>query len=458
MDTKGYGNIPQSLYNAITFLAQSLPKRSVPTFLELLFGAMLTQNGFVTEAWLAIKPRRHWTSYFKWLQKGRWSWVALGLQTARLALQEATQKRCYVAIDDTFVFRCSRKAPESRIHHQHGCKVNRPVYVRGQNWVTLALVLPQGWRSLALPILSRLSRSTGNSGKLVAAKTLLRVAKDLFVHHIVTLLVDSWYMRKSLLIPAQTMGYQVIGQVRKDTALYLPPPCHNGKRGRPRKYGDKLTAERVAELPLISQRLFIYGQRQTVYYRSCLARARFLDGQQVRAVWSQIENNDGSLRQPRLILSTDLGLSATRILLAYNRRWSIEDLFNQLKNRWGWKDAWQQSRQVLHRWTQILSTSYALPQLLARKTVMKLRISLPYRLGGTTSRSLPGVFAKDYKGFFAMSISAAIGTRSRENSCPKAGAKSRIDRQICATQLNFDNFLLSMNAPPHRFRPGWGEV
>jgi hypothetical protein len=67
MDTKGYGNIPQSLYDAITFLAQALPKRSVPTFLELLFGAMLTQNGFVTEAWLAIKPRRHWTSYFKWL-------------------------------------------------------------------------------------------------------------------------------------------------------------------------------------------------------------------------------------------------------------------------------------------------------------------------------------------------------------------------------------------------------
>ncbi|MBD1399108.1 transposase [Pelovirga terrestris] len=148
------------------------------------------------------------------------------------------------------------------------------------------------------------------------------------------------------------------------------------------KYGDKLTAERVAELPLISQRLFIYGQRQTVHYRSCLVRARFLDGQQVRAVWSQIENNDGSLRQPRLILSTDLGLSATRILLAYNRRWSIEDLFNQLKNRWGWKDAWQQSRQVLHRWTQILSTSYALPQLLAQKNsdeVKDLASTSPWR-------------------------------------------------------------------------------
>lgn len=382
MDTKGYGRIPKALFDAITFLAQALPKRSVPTFLELLFGAMLTQNGFVTEAWMAIRPRRHWTSYFKWLQKGHWSWVALGLQTARLALQKAKGARCYIAIDDTVIFRSSRKAPESRIHHQHGAKTNRPVYVRGQNWVTLAVVLPQGWRSLALPVLSRLPRSTGNGGKLVAAKTLLRVARRAFRRRLVTVLVDSWYMRKSLLLPAQAMGYQVIGQVRKDTALYCPPPPHNGRRGRPRKYGDKLTAERVQALPVVRQRVFLYNKWRTVHVRSCEALARFLHGQRVRAVWSQIENDDGSLRQPRLILCTDLRLSAIRVLLAYNRRWAIEDLFNQLKNRWGWKEAWQQTRQVLHRWTQMLSTSYALPQLLAQmdsEEVKELASLSPWR-------------------------------------------------------------------------------
>ena len=270
-----------------------------------------------------------------------------------------------LALDDTLIFRCSRKAPESRIHHQHGQKANRPVYVRGQNWVCLALTLPQGWRSLAVPVLSRLSRTTGNSGKLVAAKTLIRVVRPLFQGRIVTLLMDSWYMRKTLILPAQRLGYQVIGQVRKDTALYLPPPKHNGKRGRPRKYGDKMTGDAVTHLPVVSQRVFLYNQWQTVHYRSAEVLAYFLGGQRVRAVWSQIENSDGTLRRPRLILSTDLQLSAMRILLAYGRRWSIEDLFNQLKNRWGWKDAWQQSRQVLHRWTQILATSYALPQLLA---------------------------------------------------------------------------------------------
>lgn len=36
-----------------------------------------------------------------------------------------------------------------------------------------------------------------------------------------------------------------------------------------------------------------------------------------------------------------------------------------MKNKWGWRETWQQSRQVLHCWTQILSVAYALPQLLA---------------------------------------------------------------------------------------------
>jgi len=58
-------------------------------------------------------------------------------------------------------------------------------------------------------------------------------------------------------------------------------------------------------------------------------------------------------------------LMPQQIFAYYGRRWSIEDLFNQMKNRWGWREAWQQSRQVLHRWTQILSISYALPQLMA---------------------------------------------------------------------------------------------
>ena len=363
MDHKGYCHIPRALFDAITFLAQSLPKRSVPTFLELLFGAMLTHTGFVTDACLAVDSVRHWNSYYKWLRFGKWSWVALGCQTARLALHMFPRRRWFLMIDDTIVFRSSKKAPGSVIHHQRGSKTNRPTYVRGQCWVTLALTLYKGFRSLGIPVLSRLARQGGNSGKLVAAKTLLRVLAPLFEGLQTFLLMDSWYMRCSLISYALEYGLQVIGQVRKDTALFhLPKPT--GKRGRPRKYGDRVTAEWITSLPEIRQECFIYGKTQIVYYRSAIVLARFLGGRAVRIVWGQLENEKGGRTQQSLILSTDTSLSAARVILNYGRRWSIEDLFNQLKNRWGWKDTWQQSRQVLHRWVQILSVSYTIPQLL----------------------------------------------------------------------------------------------
>jgi hypothetical protein len=373
MDYKGYGHIPKALFDAITFLAQALPKRAVPTFLELLFGAMLTQTGFVTDAILAVDTVRHWNSYYKWLHFGKWSWVALGCQTARLVLQMFPRRRWFLMIDDTIVFRSSKKAPGSAIHHQHGSKINRPTFVRGQCWVTLALTLSKGFRSLGIPILSRLARQGGNSGKLVAAKTLLRVVAPLFAGFPTVLLMDSWYMRCTLISYALDHGLQVIGQVRRDTALFHPPEL-TGKRGRPRKYGDKVSTEWIDSLPEVSMECFIYGKSQMVYYRSAIVLARFLNGRAVRIVWSQIENEDGSRTKPSLILSTDISLSAARTILNYGRRWSVEDLFNQLKNRWGWKETWQQSRQVLHRWVQILSVSYAIPQLLVLHGDAKVKL------------------------------------------------------------------------------------
>ena len=113
MGTKGYSTIPSTLLESITFLARVLPVRSVPTFIELLVGAMLTQAGFVTEAWLAINPLRTWTAYYKWLQKGKWSWVALGVQLARWIVATFPQSTWFLIFDDSFIYRSSKKAPGS---------------------------------------------------------------------------------------------------------------------------------------------------------------------------------------------------------------------------------------------------------------------------------------------------------------------------------------------------------
>jgi hypothetical protein len=85
----------------------------------------------------------------------------------------------------------------------------------------------------------------------------------------------------------------------------------------------------------------------------------------VKAVWVQFEGGQGRLTGTRLLLSTITELGAESILQHYEKRRCCEPMFNQPKHAWGLQETWQQTRQVLHRWVQIITLAYALPQSLA---------------------------------------------------------------------------------------------
>lgn len=102
MNASGCCCIPRELCYWITFLTKALPVRSIGTFIELLIGVMLTPTGFVTDAHLVVNMQNHWTSYYKWLQEGKWSWVALGRQFFRLAFTVVGGDVVYLAIESMF--------------------------------------------------------------------------------------------------------------------------------------------------------------------------------------------------------------------------------------------------------------------------------------------------------------------------------------------------------------------
>lgn len=237
----------------------------------------------------------------------------------------------------------------------------------------LAAVLSRGRRyGSAIPLLARLQRTVGNRNKLRAACVLLRAVGAIFQECQVRVLLDCWYMRCRVIPYVQAWGFAVVGQVRRDTALYALPvevvvAGGQRRRGRPRRYGLKYTPERVATLPERRVRLWLYGKWQGVRYRSAQVKVRFRKGQVVRVVWVQLEAEDGTLDATRRRLATEADLRPEVIIKAYARRWPIEPLFNQLRHSWGWLDAWQQSRQVLARWVQIGFVAYALAQLLVLK-------------------------------------------------------------------------------------------
>jgi hypothetical protein len=208
------------------------------------------------------------------------------------------------------------------------------------------------------------------------AKGLLRAVSALGR---VCLLLDAWYMRGSLIRTALRLGHEVIGQVRRDTALFaLPPPRQPRRRGRPRLYGARLDGDAVAALPASVHAIAGYGGR-SARLRHAVCRPRFLKGVIVRVVWCELAKGSGWTKV-RLLLSTDPTLSAPAIVEAYSKRWSIEPLFRDLKMVDGLGAMWQRGRTTLLRWLHLVQIARTLLVLLtARAEPQTLAL---IRLGG----------------------------------------------------------------------------
>ena len=216
--------------------------------------------------------------------------------------------------------------------------------------------------------------------------------------------------------------------MRRDLALYaVPRPPRRRRRGRPRKYGERLTRAKVEALPVHQSAQILYGKLEVVRYRTCRVAARFLKGRVVCAVWVQLERPDRRDKptEERLLLCTDPDLPAPEVIRSYAKRWAVEPLFAALKHGWGLKDAWQRSRQVLMRWVTILAVGYALSQMLAYTDpahIPGLADPAPWRPPGTrTAGLIQAGIARILRGVGLPTLIAAIPPKFRPNTGRGAG-------------------------------------
>src|SRR3954453_20124517 len=259
--------IPPILASVIACIAAAVPARGRATFLDLLLGAAATKSGHVTDAILASGLSRGWSTYYWFLEQGRWSWLRVWAALLAVLTRLFSVTVWYAVIDDSVVERVSTDAPGSMMHHNHTDNPNRPKFLRGQGWLCLAAVIERNAFAVgAVPLLLRLVRRGTHRGKLRSAGLLLRLLGQRLGH--VRLLLDAWFMRAWLIHRALAAGHTVIGGVRRDLALFeVPKPPRKRRKGRPRKYGARLTPERVAALPQHRDPLRHAGSRALSHLR-----------------------------------------------------------------------------------------------------------------------------------------------------------------------------------------------
>jgi hypothetical protein len=162
----------------------------------------------------------------------------------------------------------------------------------------------------------------------------------------VWLVVDGAYAARTVIRPLAKLGVVMFSRLRKDAALFEPPPPGKpGRRGRPPIYGKNRIhlAKRAAHRHgWESLTYHCRGRDVTRRYKTFLATSHIVGGM-IRVVI--VKFDDGTWAA---YFCTDPEVSVRDVLETVAARWAIEEHFHDVKKVWG---AGQQ--QVRNVWSNI---------------------------------------------------------------------------------------------------------
>jgi hypothetical protein len=353
-------NLTLELLGWVVCLVQVLDVRTQPRIAPLLVGALLAQGRRTVSRWIAAAGvsqdyRRY---YYALGRLGRKSNLIGARLLGLIPRLLPVPKRIILAIDDTLTKRFGPHVEGAGVHHNPTPGPADADLAYGHVWVTIAWVLRHpAWGPIALPLRSKLYVRAQDLPKIAPwnrwpFQTKLQLAADLlewaakglrWCGSRLWVVVDGGYAKRPFLERAAAEAI-VVARLRKDAALCeLPCAKKPGQRGRPRKYGPRISLARRAAHPRGWQQgeFTLYGQTVRKTYKTFLATYRPA-GRVIRVVI--VKETHGWFAW----FCTDPQASVEQILEAVADRSAIEQVFHDVKEVHG---AGQQ--QLRHVWANL---------------------------------------------------------------------------------------------------------
>ena len=355
-----------ALSAAVAAMAAVLDRRSAFRLAIIVAGMLLAGGRLTASAWfVAAGVRDDWDRFYDCLiSLGRKSrqiaTVVLGLVVTKLA--PGSGGRLVIGVDDSPTQRYGRHVEGAGVHHHPTPGPADGEWLYGHNWVVLALLATHPlWGVIALPLRSLLYVRQIDVPKLDEKygwefQTKHQLAAELVSWFVATLrslgitswvwvVVDGAYAARPFLDLVLAQGAVVVSRLRKDAALFdLPPDRKPGQRGRPRKYGARISLAKRAAHPQGWQSITYNcrGVEVTRQYKTFVALSHLTD-RPIRVVLVRFEEG-GWIPY----FCTDQAASVRDILETAAARWALEEHFHDVKEVWG---AGQQ--QVRNVWSNI---------------------------------------------------------------------------------------------------------
>lgn len=243
----------------------------------------------------------------------------------------------FFILDDTIVRKSGKKIPGCAWYKDHA---HNMANVFGHQWLLSAFL----YQDFLIPLWAKLyhPHKTKGCGRFY---TKVAMAKKMLTHLTLPvacklyLLADSWYWSKELALLCRKQGYHMISQLKSNSVIVL-----NGKR-------TKVNSLVTASLPYREVSLPLYGKPKNLAIAKVVGTIKELGNVAVVIVK---ENK----KKPCYLVSTNIHLPAIDIVKYYAKRFKIEQMIKDLKQRLGFGDYQVRTFQAILRHVALSLLSY----------------------------------------------------------------------------------------------------
>ena len=273
---------------------------------------------------------------YGWLASRKINWQAIWQKLCTLIGADFLHDgNLLLQLDDTSYGKSGKKIHDCETHFDHAAKRNASSWLWGYCRVVLSVQRKIHGRWVSMPVKQQkfLRKEKNTASKNQIAGQLIGQFLTLFVQPAKTyILCDSWFSNFTLWASLQKFsGVHLISRLRKNSVLHEKPKLSKGKRGRPRKFGDRLGsfAQIAKTRPVQQIKMAIYSKVRTVQYTEFTCISKSLK-QEIKVVLIHLRN--GTYLP---LFSTDLDCNPERMISYYVGRWKIESGFKELKHELG---------------------------------------------------------------------------------------------------------------------------
>lgn len=157
------------------------------------------------------------------------------------------------------------------------------------------------------------------------------IGQEIGVKH---LLLDGAFGNNNALQMSRRCGLHLVSKLRSDAALFLPYVGEQKKKGRRKKYGEKIDFKKMDATYLVKT---ISEKKMETRIYGCHALSRKFPDLLNVAVIVRINHKTGKVGHA-VLFSSDLELGSERLVDMYSLRFQIEFNFRDAKQFWGLED------------------------------------------------------------------------------------------------------------------------